>query len=705
MKLGFRRRSLALALALVMSLSVLTGLSLTALAEGETTINILHTNDVHGRLFPDASNSGMLGIDLVAAIKKDTTNAILVDVGDVIHGLPLVNINQGLNAIELMLAAGYQVMAPGNHDFNHGSARLLELSGVASDAGMEIISSNVFALGSGTTFLPATAIVEVDGVKVGFFGLTDLETPTLTHPANVAALEFRALKASAESAITKLKGDGAKVIVGLAHVNHADIVKLLGELTVKPDLILEGHDHLKGAETFSGVLVAGAGQYQESLGKVSITIGEDGTVKDITAGSIEKDDVAELEVDAAVKALAEAKVAEVVELYSEVVAASDILLSSARGSDVGPAGVRNTEQPLGNLVSDAMRILGSADIAFCNGGGLRADVKAGELTKGDFNSVLPFGNYLIIKEVTPKTLFEIMEIGLQTFPAPNGRFPQISGFSVEFVASREPLDRVISITFDGKVLDKEDETTILKLATNDFLAAGGDGYTPLEGLKTVVELGSLDDILIEYIVKNLGGTIKAENAKLDGRVVELPSPWAVDEIADAVKAGLVPDGLLWRFNSATTRAEFAALAVTLFEKVKGEAIEERAKFDDSEDANVEKAAAIGVVKGYGDGRFGPEDPLTREQAATMLSRLAEALDKPLPAEAAVFTDNASIASWAISEVGQVQAADVMRGVAAGAFDPKGAYERQQSIATILRLLSVIEEAEDGDGGEYMPIAA
>ena len=699
MKIKLAKRSLMLILALAMVFSVLTGLSLTALAEGETTINILHTNDVHGRLFPDANNSGMLGMDKVAAIKQDTENAILVDVGDAIHGLPLVNINQGLNAIELMVAGGYQVMTPGNHDFNHGSARLLELAGVAAEGGLQIISTNVFDTAAGKTFLPATTIVEVEGIKVGFFGLSTLETPTLTHPANVAGLEFRALKASAESAITSLKADGAKVIVCLAHVARPEIEKLLGELTDKPDVVLEGHDHLLGSETISGVLVAGAGQYQEQLGLVSVTVGEDGAVAGVVASIIKKDDVEDLEPDAAVKALGAAKIAEVVEIYSEVVAASEILLSSARGSDTGVAGVRNSEQPLGNLVADAMRVLGGADVAVANGGGLRADLKVGELTKGDINSVLPFGNYLVVKEVTPKVLYEIMETGLQTFPVVNGRFPQISGMKVEFVASREAFDRVVSISVNGVVVNKDDETTKFKLATNDFMAAGGDGYEAIKGLHTLTELGSLDDLLIEYITKNLDGTIKADNAKLEGRIVEQPTAWAADEVAEAIAAGLVPKGLQWRFSEATTRAEFAALAVTLYEKVTGEEIEGRETFTDTEDVSVEKAAAIGVVLGYGGGLFGPDDALTRQQAAVMLSRLAFVLDAPFPAEAAVFTDNASIAVWAIKEVGEVQAAGVMRGMDTGAFEPQGPYQRQQSFVTMLRTLEAIVDSES------MPVAA
>ena len=690
MKSSIKRRSLTLVLSLAMIISLLVGLQIPAVADGDTIINILHTNDVHGRLYQvDSNNQGMMGIDKVAAIKKNTENSILVDVGDAIHGLPLVNINQGLNAIELMVAAGYDVMTPGNHDFNHGSARLSELAGIALEDGLHIISSNTFVKANGQSFLPTTRIVEIDGVAVGFFGLTTLEAPILTHPANVETLEFRAYKQSTENAIKALNDGGADVIVALAHIAREDIEALLKALDVKPDVVIEGHDHLLGSTEIEGVLVAGAGQYQENVGVVAITIGSDGKIGDIEASVVSKEDAEEFEGDAAVKALAEAAKAEVVEFYSEVVASSAVALSSFRGNDEGAQGVRNSEQPLGNLVADAMRILGEADVAMTNGGGLRADIKVGDLTKGDINSVLPFGNYLVIKEITPKELFELMEVGLQALPLVNGRFPQISGMDVEFIMARTALNRVTSISIDGKELDRDDDKTVYKLATNDFLAAGGDGYTILKDLTTVTELASLDDMLIEYITENLDGTISASDAKIDGRIVENPSVWAADFVEAAIEAGYVPANLQFMYSKATTRAEYCALAVTFYEAVTEDEIEGRSAFDDTDDVNVEKAAAIGLVQGYGDGNFGPGDELTREQAATILARLADALEIDFPESEATFDDNDTIASWAIEAVGKVQAAEIMEGVGDNKFAPKGAYTREQCIITIMRISSLV----------------
>ena len=166
--------------------------------------------------------------------------------------------------------------------------------------------------------------------------------------------------------------------------------------------------------------------------------------------------------------------------------------------------------------------------------------------------------------------------------------------------------------------------------------------------------------------------------------------WARDSINQAYQANLIPPALQSSYKQATTRAEFAALAVTLYEQVTGTTITERITFNDTTDINVEKAAAIGVVNGVGNNNFSPDTGLTREQAATMLSRLANAIGKPLTKQAAAFNDNSSISSWALDAVGQVQAAEIMGGVGNNTFAPQGDYTREQSITTIMRLYNIVK---------------
>ena len=167
------------------------------------------------------------------------------------------------------------------------------------------------------------------------------------------------------------------------------------------------------------------------------------------------------------------------------------------------------------------------------------------------------------------------------------------------------------------------------------------------------------------------------------------STWAHEGINSAFAYGLIPQNLQAQYTQATTRAEFAAFAVSLYEAVTGREITELAQFNDTTDINVQKMGGLGVVSGVGGGNFAPNDTLTREQAAVMLARLAYVIGQPLPQSAPAFADNGSISSWAIDGAGQVQATGIMGGVGNNNFDPSGEYTREQSIITMLRLFEIL----------------
>ena len=169
-------------------------------------------------------------------------------------------------------------------------------------------------------------------------------------------------------------------------------------------------------------------------------------------------------------------------------------------------------------------------------------------------------------------------------------------------------------------------------------------------------------------------------------IAEVPSSWAADAVNSAIAAGIVPDVLQAKYTQATTRAEFCALAVALYETATGTEITERQAFSDTSDINVQKMGSLGVVTGVGDGNFAPDQKLTREQAATMLARLANAMSYPMPQQSATsFADSADISSWALEAVAQIQAAGIMSGVGENRFAPADDYTREQSILTMMRL--------------------
>jgi uncharacterized protein YkwD len=183
-------------------------------------------------------------------------------------------------------------------------------------------------------------------------------------------------------------------------------------------------------------------------------------------------------------------------------------------------------------------------------------------------------------------------------------------------------------------------------------------------------------------------------------LVDHPSPWAKEQVDAAIAKNIVPRSLQSGFTQVIKRYEFCALAIALYETVTGHVTPARLKFSDTNDVNVEKAAALGIVFGVGNNRFDPYGDLTREQAATLLSRLSAVIGKPLPDRRATFADNGDVSSWALSAVGQVQAAGIMTGVGNNAFAPKGAYTREQSIVTFMRLYDIIK-AVPTTGSRYV----
>ena len=332
------------------------------------------------------------------------------------------------------------------------------------------------------------------------------------------------------------------VIVAVAHVSFSDIATLIGSISDKPDVVIEGHDHRDfDPVEIDGVLVTSAGQHQAGVGVVTLTLDSGNNIVGKDATMVTKQDVEiTLEIrhtdqpgspvvpdylfhrvpgDPEVKDMAELIRAEVIDSFSEVIASSEITLSSERGSNNYAAlGVRNSEQALGNLIADAMRVVGGADVAIQNGGGIRADIVAGSITKGHINSVLPFGNTLVIKEATAKDLKDILERALRDTPNAAAWFPQVSGISVAYNPEAPAGEKVVSMHMNGTALNPSDDSVAYRLAVNDFMANGGDGFTVLPGMGTLEELGSLDAIFESYIVSLPGSAITAGDAQIEGRI-------------------------------------------------------------------------------------------------------------------------------------------------------------------------------------------
>jgi 2',3'-cyclic-nucleotide 2'-phosphodiesterase (5'-nucleotidase family) len=506
---------------------------------------IIHTNDTHGG---DVAAEGQsIGTAGVAQIAKDYeakgAEVLLVSAGDAIQGDPLVNLNKGLNAILFMNEAGYDLMVPGNHEFDFGFDNLKELE---QKADFPIISSNILYKETGAPAFKENLIIETKAGKIGIFGLTTPETFTKANPKNVASLNFVAgeeLYKIAQQQVKKLKEADADYIVCVAHLGidsesepnrSIDVIENVDGI----DVLIDGHSHsvIEG-DKYGTTILASTGTKLSHVGVV--TIGKDG----ITAKLISASDYSS--VDSKVNDLITAEAGKIDEMLSEKFATTEVFLDGNRDP-----GVRTQETNLGNFAADAIlwaannAVGGGVDIAITNGGGIRASINIGDVTMKDMKTVFPFGNTVAIVEVTGAQLLELLEASTCSIPVAIGAFPQVSGieFTIDttvpyvngeqypdstYYAPANPGARIKNVKVNGQDLELNKTYT---LATNDFLAAGGDTYYLLKNLSSYNTGVALEDALINYTAEVLNGVISEKMyGASKGNITILTAPAAEEK--------------------------------------------------------------------------------------------------------------------------------------------------------------------------------
>jgi 5'-nucleotidase len=471
-------------------------------ADGDTVV-ILHTNDVHG--YYEASDT-TIGHDTIAGIyasEKENGNAVLVSAGDMVQGNYFVNNNRGEAAMEIMSAAGYDLMTLGNHEFDYGIDRLLELR--------NMVDNPIFMTQAGFKGInwAAPQIIEAGEYKIGFFGITTPETvQSSSGGRDIDFGTFESIMQYANDSAKSLREDGADIVISLSHMGiydqgYGDIYKLR-DGTQGIDLFIDGHSHTPLAditEESDKPLIVSAGQYAQFLGKVTFTKSSDGwTVKaesltPETANAYaltEKGETAKADV----KKIIDKWTENAVEKGKAVVADNETAMTAVRHD------LRTGETVIGNFIADAIKSSTGADVALMNGGSIRADIPAGDITVADINSTLPFVNFIVMAELDGKTLRETLEHSLSFYPDETGGFLQVSGIKLTYNPNAAAGARITSIEVNGKPLE---ESAIYKVATNDWISGGGDGYTMLEKpfAKTLPvahpEITSLTDAVTWYI--------------------------------------------------------------------------------------------------------------------------------------------------------------------------------------------------------------
>ncbi len=560
------KKFLSLALSLVMALSLaVPAMAAEDEAPAEETVTryavpadvkgsvvILHSNDVHGAIDGYAKMAA-----LKAMYEKAGASVVVADAGDYIQGETSVSVSQGKTAVELMNMVGYSVVTLGNHEFDYGYANIKTLE---EGARFEILAANI--LFEGKPAFGTHTIVEAGGKKIGFFGLDTPEAATKAHPAKIQGVTFLSgedMYACAQEQVDALKAEGADVIICLGHLGIDEetaatanrSIDLLAEVT-GIDVFIDGHSHSTEEELAAeigedrkvgGTVVTSTGTKFANIGVV--TIKDDG----ITTECVDTALIDVAEDDPILARAAEIK-AEIEADYGAVFATSEVELNGKK-----EPGNRTEETNNGDLITDAMIWLATKDdlgvpaenvVAITNGGGIRAAIKVGDVTKNDINTVLPFGNTVAIDYVTGTVLLEALEASTFCTPSAIGGFPQVAGidFTVNVgmaydagdlypgttYAAPASINRVTINSINGKEFDPEATYAVV---TNDFVAAGGDTYYAFSVSDRITDTGvPLDEAVMQYITDVLGGVISAEKyGKPAGRITIVNRPADLD--ADA----------------------------------------------------------------------------------------------------------------------------------------------------------------------------
>ncbi|MDO5016372.1 MAG: bifunctional UDP-sugar hydrolase/5'-nucleotidase [Eubacteriales bacterium] len=504
------KRFSKLCLSILLVLTLLVGLAPAMVSAEDAvepevkTVYILHTNDVHARVIGDTVpgddalpvDEGLIGfarykavIDKFKEVYPD--QVLVVDAGDMIHGTNFATLSKGQSVVRLLNDMGLNAMTLGNHEFNYGKD---ELKSAISEADFSVLSANVLDEADGSNVFDSNTIIEVNGLKIGLFGISTPETKVKASPVNTEGWNFEDPTTVAQEQVDALKAEGVDAIVMLSHLGmDAESVETSYKLLDSVegiDLIVDGHSHtyLPEGEVYNDTLIASTGSYLNNIGLVTLTF-TDGALTDANARLISFQEATQYGEDQATLDSVAA-----IEAENERITGVEIGTLAA-DLDGEREQVRAGETNLSHLIADAMLEKTGADAVITNGGGIRASIPAGTVTYGDFLTVLPFGNMVTVIKVTGQDIVDALSYGTDAYPETAGKFPQVAGISFDLVQDGEAY-KVENVMIQGEPVDPAAEYS---LATNDFMAIGGDGYTMFEGKEQVLLEGLMIDVVVDHV--------------------------------------------------------------------------------------------------------------------------------------------------------------------------------------------------------------
>ncbi|MBI3454724.1 MAG: 5'-nucleotidase C-terminal domain-containing protein [Candidatus Rokubacteria bacterium] len=469
---------------------------------------LLQFND-HYILEPvDRQRGGMARIaSLVAGVRAESPHTLLALAGDTISPSIMSSVLQGEQMVAAWNLLGLDVATFGNHEFDFGPVVLLERM---RESRFTWLSANVFDRSSGRPFGGARSerLVERGRAAVGFFGLTMPETAETSSPG--PGIEFREPIASAQAAVARLRAHARPVLVAVTH-QPMPADEALARAIPGLHLVIGGHEHDPLEQVIGETLITKAGSDGVFVVRVDLQATHDGRVLSRHHRFIPV--TAEIPEDTAMAAL-------VARYAHRLTQALDVPVGDTREPlDARAHTLRTGESNVGNLVADVIRSLLRADVGLMNGGGIRTNriIPAGRLARKDIHALLPFLNVLVKLEVTGATLLAALERSVSAYPGETGGFLQVSGMTVAFDPARPASERVVRLTVGGAPVDLGRHYTV---ATNSYLARGGDGYTMLQAGRVLIgpEDGpGLVEALVEAVER--AGVVEP---RVEGRVQRVP---------------------------------------------------------------------------------------------------------------------------------------------------------------------------------------
>jgi len=489
--------------------------AVTGVARGETArITFVLVNDIYlmeEQLMPDGKRRGGFA-RLAAVVKAERAkgNVVFAHAGDTISPSIMSGLDQGAHIIALTNMIPPDVFVPGNHEFDFGKAVFLKRM---AEAKFPLLAANLRGPdGRPLAGFKDRKILTIAGIKIGITGATSEFSVEQSSPED---LKFSPTVETITRQAAELRREGADFVVAVVHANRKIDYALFESRAC--DLILTGDDHdlFVNFDGRTAMVESSSDAHYVTAIDVNFAITN-------SAGKRQIDWWPRFRIIDTATVKPDPNMARAVRAYDREMAREfDVpLATTAVTLDSRTAAVRTGEAAIGNLVADALRASTGADAAVLNGGAIRANkvyATGSPITRRDFLKELPFGNRVTLIEVTGKALKEALENGLSQYPLAAGRFPQVSGLVIEANASAPAGNRITSITIAGNPLQ---DSKTYKIATNDFMAHGGDGYTSFEQAKQIIpdHDGALVVSNVMAYVRKLG-TVRTG---IEGRIVLKP---------------------------------------------------------------------------------------------------------------------------------------------------------------------------------------